>query len=285
MLPNANDLQFFLEVAKTGNMSRAAERLGVSQPALSQAMKRLETSFDSQLLLRSKSGVVLTKAGEKLGQKARLLLEAWQDIKEETARDEQQVRGVYTLGIHSSVALYTLPYVAAKLLRDFPNLELKLEHDLSRKITEQIISFKLDFALVVNPVSHPDLVIKELFDDEVAFFRSKKIKEENEKVLISEPDLRQTQELLNQLPKKKMIFSRRVTSSNLEVIKSLVVSGAGVGIVPTRVIGQDLKKVEKMAGLPVFKDKICLVYRHDVQKSVAARSLSQFLLKHLKELD
>lgn len=285
MLPNANDLQFFLEVAKTGNMSRAAERLGVSQPALSQAMKRLETSFDSQLLLRSKSGVVLTKAGEKLGQKARLLLEAWQDIKEEAQRDEQQVRGVYTLGIHSSVALYTLPYMASKLLRDFPHLELKLEHDLSRKITEQVISFKLDFALVVNPVTHPDLVIKELFEDEVAFFRSRKIKEENEEVLISEPDLRQTQELLNQLPKRKMTFTRRVTSSNLEVIKSLVVSGTGVGIVPTRVMGQDLKKVEKLAGMPVFKDKICLVYRHDVQKSVAARSLSQFLLKHLKELE
>lgn len=284
MLPNANDLQFFLEVAKTGNMSRAAERLGVSQPALSQSMKRLETSFDQQLLLRSKSGVVLTKAGVKLSQKARLLLEAWEDIKEETARDEHQVRGVYTIGLHSSVALYTLPYFCGELLRDFPHLELKFEHDLSRKITEQVISFKLDFAIVVNPVAHPDLVIKELFSDEVAFYRAKKIKQENEVVLISEPDLRQTQELLNQLPQKKMTFSRRVTSSNLEVIKSLVVGGAGVGIVPGRVIGSENKKVEKLPGLPTFKDRICLVYRHDVQKSVAARSLSQFLLKKLTSL-
>jgi DNA-binding transcriptional LysR family regulator len=284
MLPNANDLQFFLEVAKTGSMSRAAERLGVSQPALSQAMKRLETNFENQLLLRSKSGVVLTKAGEKLSQKARLLLEAWQDIKDESQRDEQQVRGVYSLGVHSSVALYNLPFVAPQLLRDFPHLELKLEHDLSRKITEQVISFKLDFAIVVNPVSHPDLVIKELFGDEVAFYHAKKIKEENQAVLISEPDLRQTQELLNQLPQKKMTFKRRVTSSNLEVIKSLVISGAGVGIVPGRVIGVDLKKVEKISGMPTFKDRICLVYRHDVQRSLAARSLSQFFLTHLKGL-
>jgi DNA-binding transcriptional LysR family regulator len=281
MLPNANDLHFFLEIAQTGNLSRAAERLGVSQPALSQAMKRLETSFENQLLLRSKSGVVLTKAGEKLSYKARMLLEAWQEIKDDALKDEDQVRGVYGIGLHSSVALYTLPYFCAEILNDFPNLELKLEHDLSRKITEKVISFKLDFGIVVNPVSHPDLVIKELFNDEVSFYKSKKIKKENEGVLISEPDLSQTQELLNQLQKKKITFERMVTSSNLEVIKAMVVSGAGVGIVPGRVMGADSKKVVKLTKLPTFKDRICLVYRHDVQKSLAARSLSQFIIKKL----
>lgn len=286
MLPNANDLYFFLEVAQTGNLSRAAERLGVSQPALSQAMKRLETSFENQLLLRSKSGVVLTKAGQKLSQRARLLLESWQELKDDALKDEDQVRGVYGLGLHSSVALYTLPHFAANLLSEFPHLELRLEHDLSRKITEMVISFKLDFGLVVNPVAHPDLVIKELFTDEVAFFRSKKLKAANENVLITEPDLLQTQELLNQVQKKKnkANFERMLTSSNLEVIKTLVIEGAGVGIVPSRVMGLDNKKVEKISGLPTFKDRICLVYRHDVQRSQAARSLGQFISSSLAKV-
>jgi DNA-binding transcriptional LysR family regulator len=282
MLPNANDLYFFLEVAQTGNLSRAAERLGVSQPALSQAMKRLEACFENQLLLRSKSGVVLTKSGQKLSQRARTLLESWQELKDEALKDEDQVRGVYGLGIHSSVALYTLPHFFAELLGEFPHLEMRLEHDLSRKITEMVISFKLDFGLVVNPVAHPDLVIKELFTDEVAFYRAKKLKAANKNVLITEPDLTQTQELLNQLQKKKKIsFERMITSSNLEVIRTMVVEGAGVGIVPGRVMGVDNKKVERIPGLPTFKDKICLVYRHDVQKSLAARSLGQFISERL----
>ena len=282
MLPNANDLYFFLEVAQTGNLSRAAERLGVSQPALSQAMKRLETCFENQLLLRSKSGVVLTKSGQKLSQRARMLLESWQELKDEALKDEDQVRGVYGLGVHSSVALYTLPHFCAELLAEFPHLEMRLEHDLSRKITEMVISFKLDFGLVVNPVAHPDLVIKELFTDEVAFYRAKKLKAANKNVLITEPDLTQTQELLNQLQKKKKLkFERMITSSNLEVIKTMVVEGAGVGIVPGRVMGVDNKKVEKIPGLPTFKDRICLVYRHDVQRSLAARSLGQFMSDRL----
>ena len=81
MLPSASDLGFFIEVANTNNMSRAAERLGVTQPALSQGMKRLEHAFDQQLLLRGKGGVTLTKAGEKLALNARKLLEDWEKLR------------------------------------------------------------------------------------------------------------------------------------------------------------------------------------------------------------
>ena len=284
MLPNANDLTFFIEVANTGNLSRAAERLGVSQPALSQAMKRLEESFESQLLLRSKSGVVLTKAGEKLNHEARALLEYWLNLKEESMKDEEQVRGIYRLGIHSSVALYTLPAFGAEVLQQFPSLELRLEHDLSRKITESVISFKLDFGIVVNPVEHPDLIIKELFKDEVAFYCAKKISEENRSVLISEPDLLQTQELLSKVKTKNKEFLRTVTSSNLEVIKSMVLSGTGVGILPGRVVGKEASKVDVLAGFPKFKDRICLVFRHDLQKSKAARSLGNAIFDRLKKI-
>lgn len=284
MLPNANDLTFFIEVANTGNLSRAAERLGVSQPALSQAMKRLEESFENQLLLRSKSGVVLTKAGEKLNVEARALLEYWQNLKEESLKDEEQVRGIYRIGLHASVGLYTLPFFVPQILRQFPSLELRFQHDLSRKITESIISFKLDFGIVVNPTSHPDLIIKELFKDEVGFFCAKNIAEENKQILITEPDLIQTQELLGKVKSKGQTFKRTITSSNLEVIKSMVVSGAGVGILPTRVVGSAEKKVDKLEGFPQFKDRICLVFRHDLQKSKAARSLGAMIFDNLKKI-
>ena len=74
MLPNPNDLRFFIEVSRTHNLSRAAERLGVTQPALSQGMRRLEQNIGQQLLLRGKGGVKLTKCGEKLVFKAKHLL-------------------------------------------------------------------------------------------------------------------------------------------------------------------------------------------------------------------
>lgn len=289
MLPNAADLSFFLEVSNTGNMSRAAERLGVTQPALSQSMKRLEAAFDQQLLLRGKGGVTLTKAGEKLATGARGLLDDWEALKVDSAKDAENLRGRYSLGVHSSVALYTVKHFVPQLLSQYPGLEFKLVHDLSRKLTEDIISFKVDFGLVINPVSHPDLVIRELFKDEVSFWRSKKKTSANDldsddKVLIVEPDLNQSQELLAKLAKKKINFKRVITSSSLEVIKELVLNGAGIGIIPGRVVGDDSKKMEVLkAAFPKFQDKLCLIYRADIQKSTASRQLTALIQDSLRD--
>ncbi len=284
MMPNANDLMAFIEVTGTGNLSRAAERLGVSQPALSQAMKRLESAMDTQLLLRSKSGVVPTRAGNKLLSEARQLLEQWERLVTDSQKESTQVMGTYRLGVHTSVALYTLSHFSGTLMANFPELSLQLEHDLSRRITERVVSFQLDFGLVVNPVNHPDLVIKEIFQDVVGFYQKKSLKAANENVLISDPDLIQTQELLRNVKGKKNPFHRTIFSSSLEVVKALILGGAGVGVIPERVLGEEIKKVKRREEFSTFKDRICLVYRHDFQKSAAARALSAQLLTYLKEL-
>jgi DNA-binding transcriptional LysR family regulator len=286
MLPNPNDLRFLIEVSNTLNLSRAAERLGVTQPALSQGMKRLEICLGQQILLRSKGGVALTKAGEKFCIKARTLLDDWELLKNDAQRDAEEIRGRYSLGMHASVALFTTPYFIPSLLEEYEDLEFHLAHDLSRKMTEDVISFKLDFAIVVNPVSHPDLVIRELFKDEVCFWKSKKTCKNNDiesekKVLLVEPDLKQTQDLLGRL-KKKTQFGRTVSSDNLEVIKSLVINGAGIGILPGRVVGEDAKKLEIIEALPKFSDRICMIYRADMQKSLAARNLLRLIQEKLK---
>ncbi len=285
MMPNANDLVAFIEVTSTGNLSRAAERLGVTQPALSQAMKRLEQAMDTQLLLRSKSGVVPTRAGNKLLAEARQLLEQWERLVTDSQKENVHVSGTYRLGLHTSVALYTLSHFGGGLMKSFPELSLQLEHDLSRRITERVVSFQLDFGIVVNPVSHPDLVIKEIFKDTVGFYQLKKIPKCNENILISDPDLIQTQELMRNTKGKKNPFERTIFSSSLEVIKGLILNGAGVGVIPERVLGEDIKKVKRREEFPIFKDRICMVYRHDFQKSQAARSLSASLIDYLKGLE
>src|SRR5690349_7643935 len=109
MLPSPSELQYFIEVSNTLNVSRAAERLGISQPTLSLAIQRLEHGFGAPLLLRSKSGVTLTNAGRKLVAQARHLLDEWEKIRQDALKDESEIRGRYTLGCHASVALYSLP--------------------------------------------------------------------------------------------------------------------------------------------------------------------------------
>lgn len=279
MLPSPSELQYFIEVANTLNVSRAAERLGVSQPALSLAIQRLEHSFGVPLLLRGKSGVQLTPAGSKLAAQARGLVHEWDKLRGDALRNEQQLTGRYVVGCHVSVALYSLPAILQAVLREHPKLELKLVHDFSRHITADVIAFKIDFGIVVNPVAHPDLVIRELCLDEVGFWRAPG--DYISEVLIADPELVQTQALLKQLKRHGLSFERTVSTSSLEVVAQLTASGAGVGILPERV-ARHVKshKLKPLGpGLPTYKDRICLVYRPDLQRSEAARRFAKTIEK------
>ena len=275
MLPSPADLKYFLEAAHTENVSRAAERLGISQPTLSLSIQRLEQALGTPLFLRGKSGVKLTKAGTKLVSQTRTLLGDWKKIVNDAKKDETEISGRYILGCHPSVALYTLPEFLPALLKQYPRLEIQFAHDLSRKITDDVIGFKIDFGIVVNPVKHPDLVIRPLLKDEVSLWT--RATGSDPDVLICDPDLLQTQSILKQLSRRDLSFSRTLTSSNLEVIASLVEQGCGVGILPGRVAKRvangKLKLFDKSS--PSIQDVICLVFRADAQKSKASRSITQ----------
>lgn len=277
MAPNFSDIAYFIEVSATKNISRAAERLGITQPSLSSAMKRLENSLGVQLLIRSRSGVQLTKAGEEFARRGGSLLLNWEQLKNDVNKRESAVGGEFIIGCHPSVARYSLPYFLPKLLQTYPELQIKLVHDLSRKVTEKVISFEVDFGIVVNPVQHPDLVIKELCTDEVLFWVAKKTSStqklgSEERVLICDFNLSQVQELNKKLAKQKINFNRTIQTSSLEVVTELTKSGAGVGIIPRRVATQIKDHGLKVLNdsLPLYKDKICLVYRADAQKTMGA---------------
>lgn len=267
MMPSSVDLTYFVEIAGTLNLSRASERLGISQPSLSLSIQRLEHSIGAKLFIRSKRGVQLTQAGKQLLIQARALLQQWELIKGKAVSSMDSVQGFYTIGCHQSVGIYSLPLFLPLLLEEYPNLEFRVVHDLSRKIVESIIKMEIDVGIVVNPTRHPDLIINKLCDDEVTFWvgngnRSIQDFKAGKSVLICEPNLIQTQDLISKLKKAQIKYKRLLTTSNLELITELTASGAGIGIIPGRVVGSSKSKgLKRIPNAPTFKDEICLVYR------------------------
>jgi DNA-binding transcriptional LysR family regulator len=262
---NQNDLKYFIELAQSQHVSRAAERLGVSQPALSHCMKRIEQETGLSLFLRSKKGVTLTAAGLRLFESSQTLLQNWQDVILAAKNEMQEISGVIRLGCHTAVAQYTLPKFLPRFLKSNPQVTFQLEHGLSRHINEAIISGSVDVGLVVNPISHPDLVIKEILKDRVTFWQSRN--NQNKDLLIYDPSLLQSQSLLKKLGLKKIHFKRKMESSSLEVIAQMVVAGAGVGLLPERVIQAFASdQVLMMSEAPSFQDRICLVFKPEFRK-------------------
>jgi DNA-binding transcriptional LysR family regulator len=283
MIPSPADLTYFVEVAGTLNVSRAAERLGISQPSLSLALRRLETAVGAALLTRGKRGVALTQAGKQLLNHARSLLQSWDAVRAQALASAQEIQGAYTIGCHASVALYLMSSVLPALLEKYPQLDIRLRHDLSRRVAEDVISLKSDIGVVVNPVQHPDLVIHKLCDDEVTLWTAADRKGKSAvtdiaagtAVLISDPDLLQSQALLKQLKKRGLEFARTLPSSSLEVIADLTANGCGIGILPARGAAMARKPLERVPRAPVFADEHCLIFRVENKNVKSIQVLSQ----------
>jgi DNA-binding transcriptional LysR family regulator len=155
-------------------------------------------------------------------------------------REATELAGRYTLGVHPSVGLGTLPLFLPRLLQTFEDLEFHLVHHSSRELTERTINFQIDFGLVVNPRPHPDLTITQLY----------------------------------------VSFRRTVRSTNLE----LTAAGAGVGLLPRRVAQRDAGLKMLSSALPTIRDRHCLVYRTDAQRSAASRALVKWIRAQLASM-
>lgn len=279
MIDNLTDLKYFLEIAKTGNITRASERLGVTQPSLTLALKRLEEKAGITLLERTRKGTHLTRQGEGLVKVGERMLLEWERDVRMLAQGQEQPIGKYSVGMHTTVAQYTLQSFVPQLLEKFPELEFEFQHDLSRKILEKVISRECDLGLVINPVPHPDLVLQKLLTDEVTLFKHPSYKGD---VLILDPSLKQSQALLKNI-RKVFPFKREMHSPSLEVVRHLCESKAGVAILPTRVAEQ-ASGIKALAGAPVFKDELYLVYRMERKSEMSFKQLTSAIKESISRV-
>ncbi len=275
MMPSSYDLRYFCEAAGTLNMSRAAERLGITQPSLSLAIQRIEGSVGAKVFFRSKRGLALTQAGKQLLSHANSLFQAWSQVKSQTLASMQEIQGRYVIGCHASVALYSLGGFLPKVMREHPRLEIKLVHDLSRRITESLISSTVDIGIVVNPVKHPDLVITRLAHDDVTLWVSESLRGRNlsELPVIIDPDLIQSQVVLKKSAKIGIRADRTIETGNLEIAADLTAHGCGVGILPTRVAERAMRPLSKIRLAPTYRDEICMVVRSESKNVATVRYL------------
>ncbi|EKD53852.1 MAG: transcriptional regulator (LysR family) [uncultured bacterium] len=285
------ELRYFIEVANSLNLSRASERLGISQPSLSVAIKRLEGSIGTELLIRQKRGVALTQAGKQLLAHAKQLLQYWDEVRSQALASHHEIQGNFILGCHPSLGLSYLSGFLPELLLTYPKLELQLKYDISRKITESVINLSIDVGLVVNPVKHPDLIIHKLKDDEVTFWSSSKIKNKHQDIysgdamIICDIELTQTQWLLKNLQKKHIKYTRLLTGSNLEMIAKLIVNHCGIGILPGSVASSLYPQLIKpIAKMPVYHDEVCLIYRHENRNIKAIQIIINAIKTYFKKI-
>jgi len=160
-----DQLTTFLEVAKLGNFSRAGEKVYRSQSAVSAQIRQLEQDYGTKLLDRSGKKVRLTPAGEVLFEYGTRLLALRDESMRAVVDQDKTPRGILALGANEATCLYVLPGAFQKYRRRYPDVQISIYRNFSRKILERIQDGMIDVGIVTLPVKSPRVVVKRIFRD------------------------------------------------------------------------------------------------------------------------
>ncbi|SET07335.1 selenium metabolism-associated LysR family transcriptional regulator [Anaerobranca gottschalkii] len=150
---NLNLLKTFITVVEEGNFSKAAQKLHLSQPAVSMQMQTLAQELEIDLFLKVGKKVQLTEGGVILYKEGKVLLENWQNLLTNLDNFKNQLSGKLRIGASTIPGLYYLPKRIKKFKELYPKTDFIINIDHSGKIIEELVEGEIDLAFVGKRVN------------------------------------------------------------------------------------------------------------------------------------
>jgi DNA-binding transcriptional LysR family regulator len=250
-------LRGFVTVAELGHLTKAADRLHVSQPALSAQIKALEGELGLELFERRSSGMVLTAAGERLVGEAEKLLSAAAALRNQAQSLKQEVSGVARVGTVSDPEFIRVGDLLGAAIERYPRVEVQLHHEVSGEAFAKVRDGTLDASFYYGELSHRSvggLRLREMTYRIVApaAWRERLADADFQSIArepwIMTPPISTHHRLAHSLFERHSVRPTKVVEADDEVVvSSLVVAGVGLAL-----MREDLAVAR--AGL----DQICL---------------------------
>ncbi|MSP22359.1 MAG: LysR family transcriptional regulator [Dehalococcoidia bacterium] len=229
-------LAYLREAGRSGSLTEAAGRLGLSQPALSQSLTDLERRIGVPLFERAGRRRVLTEAGrEAVSAAAEVLdrLDALRDRLEAGARGEA---GTVRVGMIDAASLYLLPDAIRQYRKAHPTVDLRLVVDTSKELLRRLRSFDLDVAFVVGPPDD-DLSAVAILEEELHVYRgASSTLDARTADWALYPASSRTRQLIEEALAREGIRPRvTLESANPEILRQMVALGLAWSVLPAAV--------------------------------------------------
>jgi len=245
-------LQVFCDLVETGSFSAAASQNFITQSAVSQQVRALETRFDHPLIERTKGHVRPTPAGQLLYEVSKEITGRYRGLRDQLQSFGSVVSGSVRVATVHSVGLYELSGPLKKFLKAYPQVNVHIEYSRSSRILEEVLSGRIDLGIVAYPSRRPHIAIIPFREDRLVLVCAAHHPLARRQVLALrdldgeafvgfERDI-PTRRTLDRVLKRKNVSVRYVMElDNVETIKRVVEIGAGVAIVPEPSVKQEVK--------------------------------------------
>ncbi|MCP3710174.1 LysR family transcriptional regulator [Paraburkholderia sp. CNPSo 3274] len=249
-------LSNLLLVVESGSMAEAARRVGVTPAAIAQQIQALERELGVALVMRAGRTVIPTEAGQRVVERARLLVRGFDELK--ALAQEQEMGGELRVGTITSALLSVLPDVLARFAAAFPQVNLLIRAGTSMELFEALQRGEVDVAICLHPAfalpkSYDWYLLRE--EPIVVLAPAKFARADPHDLLRREPFIRYDRALgggkqADQYLRRAKIAPRELFELNsLMAIALMVDRGLGVSLVPD--IGTPLTKGLRLARLPL----------------------------------
>ncbi|MFX3681287.1 MAG: LysR family transcriptional regulator [bacterium] len=235
-------LRYVLAIADTGNFTRAAESVFVSQPSLSQQVAKLEDELGHKLFHRLGRRAVPTDAGLLFIERAQRIIFEVENVGREI-RDDPNIDRTISIGAIPTVAPYILPSLIQRCRGQLPNLRINTEEAFRSELRRSVLSGRLDMAIIALPENDPRLAAETMFNEPLVLAVGRQHRLASKRRFTMGDLAEQTFIMLGESSTLTQQiqsfcgahnFQPRIghTCAQVEMLKELVALGLGVAILP-----------------------------------------------------
>jgi LysR family hydrogen peroxide-inducible transcriptional activator len=289
------DLEYAVAVARERHFGRAAEGCGVSQPALSEQVRKLESILGFALFERTTRSVEPTVRGAAILQQAEALLGDARRLLEHARRSSEPLSGELRLGVIATLGPYYMPSVIAVGRRRFPRLALRLREATTDELLVGLRKGELDAIIVAVPVPMDGLIAEPLFfepfrlacpsDHELACRERVGLRDLKRGPLLLMEDGHCLRDQALSLCNPRPSPNQSRYASSLEMLRHMIAAGEGISVIPLLAAAEHTS----MHGMIAYRElddvragrAIALVWRATETRANDLHEIADFMRKEL----
>lgn len=290
MNQNLSSYRIFYTVANTGNISKAAKELYISQPAISKSIQKLEESVGCKLFSRSSRGVVLTDEGKLLYEHVSEAFETLTMGEEKLKRSIELGVGHLKIGVSSTLCKYLLLPYLKEFIRQNPHISISISCQSTNDTLKLLEDNKIDIGLIGKPENlkniHFDFLeeIEDIFVAAKDYLRNLKARGiqkdhilQSSTLMLLDKNNMTRQYIDDYLQENQIIIKDSIDISDMDLLIDFARIGVGVACVIKNFVREDLENgtlMEIPLGFPIHKREVGFAYKTTTKHS---KSLAEFI--------